>query len=251
MYTLTMKRFAPRSVVSRTSLRTSMRVSRSISLSTPSSICSASWPAWARVTRALSTSLGNLSVPGSAVATNCRGRLTGEGLEVQSGDALRATVANTCENWHAGCSLNATRHGRSSNSWTAKVAAMPQRSELESKLKYEQKLAARYRFFVSIVMISTRQRDMSVRQLLKETLRECDELYVLDEGIAVLMPHTNLEDAMTAVDRYKRQCKEKVDLRFSIASYPSDVLSLNLLARAEDRLTAARRGRFGEVVCQD
>ncbi len=128
---------------------------------------------------------------------------------------------------------------------------MPQRSELETKLTYEQKLAARYRFFVSIVMISSLQRDLSVRQLLKDTLRDCDELYVLDEGIALLMPHTSLEDALTAVERYKNECKEKVDLRFSIASYPGDVASLNLLARAEDRLTAARRGRFGEVVCED
>ncbi len=127
---------------------------------------------------------------------------------------------------------------------------MPQRSELERKLSYEQRLAARYRFFVSIVMISPLRRDLSVRQLLKDTVRDCDELYVLEEGIALLMPHTSLQDALTAVDRYKNQCEKKVDLRFSIASYPGDAASLNLLARAEDRLTAARRGRFGEIVCQ-
>ena len=127
---------------------------------------------------------------------------------------------------------------------------MPQRTELEHKLTYEQKLAARYRFFVSIVMISTSRRDVSVRQLLKDTLRDCDELYVLDEGIALLMPHTSLSNALTAVDRYKSECQEKIDLRFSIASYPGDAASLNLLARAEYRLSAARRGRFGEIVCQ-
>ena len=127
---------------------------------------------------------------------------------------------------------------------------MPQRTELEHKLTYEQKLAERYRFFVSIVMISTSRRDVSVRQLLKDTLRDCDELYVLDEGIALLMPHTSLSNALTAVDRYKSECQEKIDLRFSIASYPGDAASLNLLARAEDRLAAARRGRFGEIICQ-
>ena len=127
---------------------------------------------------------------------------------------------------------------------------MPQRLELEHKLGYEQKLAARYRFFVSIVMISPLRRDLSVRQLLKDTLRGCDELYVLDEGIALLMPHTSLEDALMAVDRYKHKCEERVDLRFSIASYPGDAASGDLLARAEDRLTAARRGRFGEIVCR-
>lgn len=128
---------------------------------------------------------------------------------------------------------------------------MPQRSDLQQKLGYEQRLAARYRFFVSIVMISSLKKEVSVRQLLKNTLRNCDELYVLDEGIALLMPHTSLKDALTAVDRFKDLCSERVDLRFSIASYPGDAASLNLLARAEDRLEAARRGRFGEIVCQD
>lgn len=89
-----------------------------------------------------------------------------------------------------------------------------------------------------------------MRQILKNTLRGCDELYVLEEGIALLMPHTSLQDALRAVARFKEQCAEKVDLRFSIASYPGDAESLNLLARAEDRLATARRGRFGEIVCQ-
>lgn len=128
---------------------------------------------------------------------------------------------------------------------------MPQRADLQQKLGYEQQLAARYRFFVSIVMISSLKKEVSVRQLLKNTLRSCDEMYVLDEGIALLMPHTSLNDALRAVDRFKEQCSEKVDLRFSIASYPGDAVSLNLLARAEDRLAAARRGRFGEIVCED
>ena len=127
---------------------------------------------------------------------------------------------------------------------------MPQRSDLQQKLSYEQRLAARYRFFVSIVMISSYGKQVSVRQILKSTLRNCDELYVLEEGIALLMPHTSLQDALNAVSRFKDQCAEKVDLRFSIASYPGDAESLNILARAEDRLETARRGRFGDVVCQ-
>ena len=127
---------------------------------------------------------------------------------------------------------------------------MPQRSELKSKWSYEQKLAARYRFFVWIVMISPLRRDLSVRQLLKDTLRDCDELYVLDEGIALLIPHTNPQGAITQLERWKHQGEEGVDLRCSIANYPGDAASPKLLARAEDRLTAARCGRFGEIVCQ-
>lgn len=92
MYTLLMKCFARRSAVSRTS------------------ICSASWPPWARVAHAFSTRLGKFFVISSAVTADCRGLLADEGLEVQYADALRATLMNGCRNWHAGCSLSVARH---------------------------------------------------------------------------------------------------------------------------------------------
>ncbi len=105
MYTLLTKRFAPRSVVS----RTSMAVSTRVSLSTPWLICSASCPAWARVAHTLSTKLGDLSVLGSAVLGAFRSQLAGARPEVQFVGALTATAMYKCENWHVGCSLDAAR----------------------------------------------------------------------------------------------------------------------------------------------
>lgn len=125
---------------------------------------------------------------------------------------------------------------------------MAQQYDLERQLEHEQKLAARYRFFVSVVMVAPAQSGMSVRGLLSDTLRECDEVYVLDDSVAILMPHTTLQDANRAVERFKAFCAEQVDLRFSIATYPTDDAALGLLERARERLAEARSGEFGEVV---
>lgn len=128
------------------------------------------------------------------------------------------------------------------------LLTMPKKGDLERQLEHEQRLAARYRFFVSVVMVSPKEAGVGVRELLNETLRECDEVYVLDEGIAILMPHTTLDDALTAVDRYKTFCANRIDLRFSIATYPTDDTAADLLARARARLMEAKLGEFGQVV---
>ena len=120
--------------------------------------------------------------------------------------------------------------------------------DLEKQLKHEQRLAARYRFFVSVVMVAPTESGVSVRQILDETLRECDEIFVLDEGLAILMPHTTLQDANRAVERFKAFCAERIDLRFSIATYPTDDAAQSLLDRARERLEEAKSGEFGEVV---
>lgn len=125
---------------------------------------------------------------------------------------------------------------------------MEQRIELERQLTYEQRLATRYRYFVSVVMISTHHEEINVKQLLQETLRECDELYVLDGDVALLMPQTKIEDAYSAIERFKNICSDRIDLRFSIASYPADAATSNLLSMAKERLAEAREGVFGEVV---
>jgi hypothetical protein len=126
--------------------------------------------------------------------------------------------------------------------------AMTQDFDLERQLEHEQRLAARYRFYVSVVMVAPTQAGVSVRQLLDESLRECDEIFVLDEGLAILMPHTTLQDANRAVDRFKAFCAERIDLRFSIATYPTDDAAPGLLNLARERLAEAKSGEFGEVV---
>jgi hypothetical protein len=122
---------------------------------------------------------------------------------------------------------------------------------LEQQLLHEQKLAARYRYYVSVVMVAPAQSGISIRGLIDDTLRECDEMYVVSEGVAILMPHTTLEDATQAVERFKSYCADRIDLRFSIATYPTDDVALDLLSRAKNRLAEAKVGEFGKVVFQD
>ncbi len=126
--------------------------------------------------------------------------------------------------------------------------AMPEEGALERQLLHEQKLAARYRYYVSIVMVAPASHNVSIRGLIDDTLRECDELFVVNEGVAILMPHTTLEDATRAVERFKSFCADRIDLRFSIATYPTDDAALNLLSRAKNRLAEAKAGDFGKVV---
>jgi len=127
----------------------------------------------------------------------------------------------------------------------------PQEGALERQLLHEQKLASRYRYFVSVVMVAPAQSGVSIKGIIDDTLRECDELYVVNDGVAILMPHTTLEDATRAVDRLKGFCADRIDLRFSIATYPTDDAALDLLHRAKTRLQEAKAGEFGKVVFQD
>ncbi len=134
---------------------------------------------------------------------------------------------------------------------TPMVSSTHEDSLLERQLLHEQKLAARYRYYVSVVMVATTQTGVSVRDLLDDTLRECDELFVVNDGIAILMPHTTLEDATQAVERFKSLCANRIDLRFSIATYPTDDAALGLINRAKNRLAEAKAGDFGKVVYRD
>ncbi len=131
------------------------------------------------------------------------------------------------------------------------TVTVPQEGALAQQLLHEQKLAARYRYYVSVVMVAPVQSGVSIRGLIDDTLRECDELFVVNEGVAILMPHTTLEDATRAVERFKSFCADRIDLRFSIATYPTDDAALDLLSRAKTRLAEAKAGDFGKVVYQD
>lgn len=131
------------------------------------------------------------------------------------------------------------------------TVTVPQDGALAQQLLHEQKLAARYRYYVSVVMVAPAQSGVSIRGLIDDTLRECDELFVVNEGVAILMPHTTLEDATRAVERFKSFCADRIDLRFSIATYPTDDAALDLLSRAKNRLAEAKAGDFGKVVYRD
>lgn len=126
------------------------------------------------------------------------------------------------------------------------------RQELEWLLAYQLKLAARHRYFVSVVMVASDRRDINIKGLLQDSLRECDEFFDLQGRNAILMAHTGKDEAYEAVQRYLAQCNGEVDLRYSIVSYPSDGGAVgDIVAKGEQRLTLARRLGYGAVVAGD
>jgi len=126
------------------------------------------------------------------------------------------------------------------------------REQFERLLTYELLLAARHRYFVTVVMIASRKGGIEVLPLLRETLRLSDGW--LSEGgkSAVLMVHTTVDQARQAIDRFKARCGDLIDFRYAIAGYPQDAgVSSDLVSFCEIRLKDAMRAGFGAVVARD
>ena len=126
---------------------------------------------------------------------------------------------------------------------------MGRRQQLEWLMEYQLRLATRYRFFVSLILVAPRDKKVNVNRLLEETLRDCDLLFDLQERSAILMSHTGVEEACKAVERYQSLCNGKIDLRFGLASFPDDARAVaNMLETAEGCLAEAQRGGRGTLV---
>jgi hypothetical protein len=116
-------------------------------------------------------------------------------------------------------------------------------------LSRELRLAARYRYFVSIVLATSDRKGISLTQFLRDSLRECDDVFEFDDAVAVLLPHTTGDEAQVAVGRCQCRCNGEVDLRFGVVVYPGDAATANdLLATAHGRLADARDTGFGAVI---
>lgn len=126
------------------------------------------------------------------------------------------------------------------------------RAELETLLKQEHQLVKRYRYYLSVVLLASRSNQLNINDLLRDTVRASDQFLELEEFNVVFMAHTGLDGAYKAVDRFKQQCNGGVDLRYSIASYPGDVMSpAKIIAVAEQRLQKAMLGGEGDVVVEN
>lgn len=126
---------------------------------------------------------------------------------------------------------------------------MDKRPELEEMLSHQIRLAERYRFFVSVVMVTANKKALSVKDIVSENVRQCDAVFSLPSGSAILMAHTSAQEARLAINRLRMLCGNEIDFRFSIASYPGDVPAADLLSRAERRLETATTEAGGTVIC--
>jgi len=127
---------------------------------------------------------------------------------------------------------------------------MQQKSgSLRRFLEYELAAAERYRRFVSLVAVASNEGIGKVRKVLGGTLRSSDLMEARDDTAIVLMGETDTEGALCAIRRYKDRCGNAHDLRFAVATYPTDEAKADgLFAVADRRLDRAMTSEFGAVV---
>jgi hypothetical protein len=143
------------------------------------------------------------------------------------------------------------RKARSGTS-SARQGVKPQPKDydlLEWFVDYEIRSAARYRRFATIVMMSPMNQNLDIPALLADIIRHSDEFFGLSLGAAILMGETDSTGALAAIDRYKARCNGDADLRFALASYPTDgTVTSELISTVRRRLNEARIRQYGAVV---
>lgn len=131
---------------------------------------------------------------------------------------------------------------------------MPIPTGLARMLDYEMRSAARYRRFASLVMLWAHSQPCDVHQLLIDEIRSSDEYFASGaSGGAIIMGETDSCGALSAINRFRAATGGAADLRFAIASYPSDARDAReMLAVAQRRLLGAQAApEPGAVVCGD
>ncbi len=125
-------------------------------------------------------------------------------------------------------------------------------SELELLLGYELTASSRHRRFVSLVMLSSEaEQSGELEHLLDGVVRESDSAFTVNDGAIVLMGETDSSGAMRAVERYKNTINNRMDVRFSISSFPVDGKApTELMQSAERRLQKARELNSGAIVAE-
>ena len=124
--------------------------------------------------------------------------------------------------------------------------------DLKWMLSYELRAAGRYRRFVTVVLVGSAEGNMNMKKIPVEDIRGSDELFDLKADAAILMGETDGADALTAVDRLKSRCNHALDLRYGVASYPTDGREVQeIISAAQRRLNEAKAGGFGMVVSAD
>lgn len=121
--------------------------------------------------------------------------------------------------------------------------------DLEWLVDYELRCAARYRRFVSLVIVGTHEEHRDLKSLLGKTLRSSDELFDSESGTVILMTETDELALSKAIRRLQEACTFEMDLRFGAAFFPKDThTATDLLSLAGRRFLRARMGPPGAVV---
>ncbi len=119
-------------------------------------------------------------------------------------------------------------------------------------LQYELNAAERYRRFVSVVMVTSKNGLPGLTNVLGEHIRKSDVMSDFDSSLAVLMGETDKNDALIAVRRYCGVFDNQFDLNFSVVTFPADGANpYGLIQTAYRRLNKAKTTGTGSVIAVD
>lgn len=121
-------------------------------------------------------------------------------------------------------------------------------SLLRWTLNYELRCCERYRRFMSVVYVSHAGRER-FPEAFHDVLRGSDVLVKSDSSSALLMGETNKQGALQAVERFKSHSGDLINMKYAVASYPTDGRTAEaLLSTVRERLEAAMNRENGAVV---
>ncbi|MBI5094590.1 MAG: hypothetical protein HZB26_19420 [Candidatus Hydrogenedentes bacterium] len=121
-------------------------------------------------------------------------------------------------------------------------------SLLRWAVNYELRCCERYRRFMSVVYVSHEGRER-FPDAFSDVLRSSDVLVKAHSSSALLMGETSKQGALRAVERFKSQCGDLINMKYAVASYPTDGRTADdLLSTVRERLAAAMNRENGVVV---
>ena len=121
----------------------------------------------------------------------------------------------------------------------------------ERLLDYELSQSVRHRRYMSVVMFCLKDSCRELTELLREDVRQSDEMFFYKDHFVVLMGTTSKSEAIEAVNRYGVDLDGYLDMRCSISSFPDDgKTSSELLNILKQRLKKAMTLDHGSFVSQ-
>ena len=94
---------------------------------------------------------------------------------------------------------------------------------LEEIIEHELRCAKRYRRFVSIISFEKENIPFDLEFFLEKVIfRECDEIFLINGIVFIIMSDTNKFGAETAMRRMKENLEFRYELRYNIVSFPFD-----------------------------
>ena len=119
-------------------------------------------------------------------------------------------------------------------------------SDLHWLLEHELLAAARYRRFVSLVMVGPDGEDQHDWHMLEGNVRESDELFDMGSYSAIVMTETDLHGSQIAIDRFAGLCNGHDGLVFAAGSFPGDGQHAPELVTAVYRRLKYQRAKTGK-----